>query len=245
MNRMPSLMCHWVAGYPHARGFSEIVTVLDAHPGTSWLEIQLPFTDPLADGPVIMAANHAVLGSGQRTPDAFDLLDEIRGQRKKKLAVMTYANLPLAMGTDRFMARLVRGGADGLIVPDLPFDSPEGRRLIEVCRSEGVGWIPVVSPGMDPKRLHQMVVLASGMVYVTRKVGVTGGEEIGHDACLELIGKIRCYTDLPVALGFGLRSAEAIRALAGLVDMAIVGSHLLRLYQSAGVGRIARFLGEI
>jgi tryptophan synthase alpha chain len=242
---MPELMCHWVAGYPDAKGFSEVVSVLDTHPDTTWLEIQLPFTDPLADGPVIMAANHGVLGSGQRTPDAFDQLDEIRGQRKKKLAVMTYANLPLVMGPDRFMERLVRCGADGLIVPDLPFDTPEGEALIWACKSNDIAWIPVVSPGMKPERLRQLLAFASSMVYVTSKVGVTGSDVKGLKPALELVAALRSMTDLPLALGFGIRTAEAIRSLAGLADIAIVGSHLLRLYQADGLEGIARFLEEL
>ncbi len=245
MNAMPRLMCHWVAGYPDKEGFFAVLSALDAQAAVDWIELQLPFSDPLADGPVILSANHVVLRAGLGTRDVLAMIRERAPQLQKKLAVMTYANLPLVLGLEAFMAEMVACGTKGLIVPDLPFDSPEGQDLIAACRRHGIAWIPVLSPGMGPERLARALEPAAGFVYVTSRVGVTGGAEAGHDAARDLIRKIRTLTDLPIALGFGIRSKEAVRALDGVADMAIVGSHLLRLYQETGLGGIKRFLAEI
>lgn len=245
MCKNPGIMCHWVAGYPDKRGFLQVVSLLDDCPRTEWIEIQLPFSDPMADGSVIMAANHETLGTGFSLSDAFSLLNELNGRLRARLAVMTYANIPLAMGIWKFMKRLKRCGVKGLIVPDLPFDTPEGAELIASSRHCGVSWIPVLSPGMNEDRLEAILRLGAGMVYLTSKLGVTGSASVSGPSPFDMISRIRKQTALPVALGFGIQSVQAVNRLTGVADIAVIGTHLLRLYTRDGYVGVRGFMKDL
>jgi len=233
-----------VAGYPDAERFKQAIRAIDGIDAVEWLEIQLPFSDPLADGPVIMAANHAVLRTGASTLSSFALIRELRGKLRCKLALMTYANIPLVMGLERFTTEMNACGAEALIVPDLPYDSPEGEALMTACRQAGIDWIPVFSPGMSGERLKAMLEFCTGFVYVTRKVGITGSESAGQPTAFDLIRQIRQLSKLPVALGFGIQSVATVKQISAWADIAVIGSHLLRLYTDGGLEKMAAFLGE-
>ena len=145
------LMTHVVAGYPDMETTERLVEVMVAN-GADLVEIQVPFSDPLADGPTILAAGQAALDSGVTPGDCFRLVERLKKKVDVPLLMMTYGNIPYRMGMDVFVRRCCESGVSGLIVPDLPFD--EGSFYVETAKKYGVYPIPVVSPGMQEDRLR-------------------------------------------------------------------------------------------
>ncbi len=236
-----SLMTHIVAGYPDMERSLELaVTMADS--GSDIIEVQIPFSDPLADGPVIMGANQVALDAGMTPERAFDLVRRVRETTGKPVVVMTYANIPYAIGLKRFFSMAFDADVNGLIIPDLPFDSSL-QEYFNLAAEHDVNNIYVVSPDMEPGRLRDAVGSSSGFVYTTLRVGITGADRGNISGKgLEFVKTVKKYTDLPVAAGFGISSPEQFRLLEGIADIGVIGSKLIKIYDTGGTDAVGIFV---
>lgn len=199
--------------------------------GCDLIEIGVPFSDPIAEGPVIQAANLRALAAGATVDGVFELVRRIREKTDAPLALLTYLNPVFVRGYDRFCADCERVGVDALIVPDLPMEERE--ELMIAARKHGVDLIPLVAP-TSGGRIPAIVREAEGFVYLVSSMGVTGVREHIETDLAPLVAAVRRATDAPVAVGFGVATPEQARAIAGVADGVIVGSAIVRLIERHG-----------
>jgi tryptophan synthase alpha subunit len=190
------------------------------------VEVGIPFSDPLADGPTIQHSGQVALGNGMTLARA---LDQVRSTRDTgatiPIAVMTYVNPVLSFGVDNFARAAAAAGVDGVIIPDLPLD--EAAALRDLMHATGVALIPLVAPTTTAERLARICAAAAGFVYCVSVTGVTGARATIGDDAIALLDSVRRCTPLPRALGFGLSTAAPLSALRGHAEAAVVGSALL------------------
>ena len=223
---MPFLVC----GYPDPETFVELCLTAEAN-GADVLEIGLPFSDPVMDGPVIAAATHEVLSRGFRVDDALDLLTKVRDRITAPFVAMTYTNLAFRRGYDRFAQQLVEAGASGVILPDLSVEDA-GDHLV-ACRARGLGSIFIAAQTSPPDRIAALAKTSSGFVYAASLLGVTGVRDALSANAKDLVATIRSASDLPVAVGIGVSTPEHAAEVATYADGVIVGSALVRAIQEA------------
>ena len=226
------IMAHAVCGYPDMAASERILASMVAA-GADILEAQLPFSDPSADGPSIVEANHRALRAGSRTEACLAALEALRAATDAPILVMSYLNPILACGVEAMVARAARSGLDGFIVPDYPDDEPE-LALAEKCASAGLALVPLVAPTTSLARAAALAhASASPFLYVVLRLGVTGRKTELDEASLERLTALKARTDKYIAAGFGLREAAQVRALRGSADCAIVGSALVEAAREA------------
>ncbi len=216
-------MAHIMAGYPDYEQSLAIAGALVAG-GADYLELQFPYSDPSADGPVIEKASHAALAAGFRVDDGFRMLKELGQLKTTPLFVMTYASLVFARGVQRFAEDAASAGASGLIIPDLPPDFDEG--LFQAGKAAGVAVVPVLSPAISAERLAMIASLKPEYVYTALRVGVTGKQSVLDAATLAYLDKV-AMTGGRIIAGFGVRTREQMLALSGKVYAAAVGSYFV------------------
>ncbi len=218
-------------------GFPDFETSLDVMRamvagGADAIELGIPFSDPLADGPTIQRASTAALASGTKPADA---LEAVRRLRQAGVAVplilMGYCNTFLAQGEDRFISDAAQAGADGLIIVDLPPE--ESDTALATCRERGLDLIYLLAPTSDASRVAEVTQRASGFIYCVGVVGITGARAQLSDELPAFLRRVRGSTDLPLAVGFGISTRAHIEALAGLADAAIVASALVKVVESS------------
>jgi tryptophan synthase alpha chain len=215
---MPYLM----GGFPDMDASRKVAEAFVAG-GADLVELGIPFSDPLADGPVIHEAGTAALAAGATTDAVLDLGAELA--RHVPVIVMTYANLVLARGMEAFAAGLAERGLSGLIVPDVPFE--EGPTLLEACDDAGVALVPLVAPTTPVERLSAIGGRARGFMYTVSVAGTTGERAEGEYA--DLVARAKDSTDVPVAVGFGIGTPErAVQVADAGADGVIVGTRLVR-----------------
>lgn len=227
MSRIP-LMAHLIAGYPDASGCRAAARGL-VEGGAAYLEVQIPFSDPSADGPAIQTACAAALAGGATTSDAFALVEDLRRDYPAvPVFVMAYASLVITPGVAAFAARAAKAGVAGLIVPDLPFDDDEG--LSDACATLGVRYgnaapavVSVAAPSMRPERLAAMSALGRPYLYAALRSGITGASTVVDDATRTFL--TACAKGGSRVLGgFGIRSGGQARAVAPYVHAVVAGS---------------------
>jgi tryptophan synthase alpha chain len=217
---MPYLM----GGFPSLEA-SVAVGEACADGGADVVELGIPFSDPLADGPVIQAAGSAALRAGATVDGVLGVCERLAP--RLPVVVMCYANLVLARGPEAFAAALREHGASGLIVPDLPME--EAPAVLAACDAAGVDLVPLVAPTTPDERLAAIGARARGFVYTVSVVGITGEREALADAFADVVARARRATSVPVALGFGISTpAQAAQAAGAGADGVIVGSRVVR-----------------
>jgi len=193
--------------------------------GATVIEIGVPYSDPLADGPVIQEAALRALHSGTTVRRLFDLVARMRANGLTiPIVLLVYVNTVLRYGIDSFFKSARDSGVDGLIIPDLPWEEMAPFRQSETLT--GVSIIPLVTL-TSVERLPEVLKDRLGFVYVVSSLGVTGTREALDDRLVSFLQEVRTYTDLPVAVGFGISHQNHIDALAGHADAVIIGSHLI------------------
>ena len=222
--RRAALMPYMMGGFPDLEG-SVAIGEAYADGGADLIELGVPYSDPLADGPVIQAAGSAALRAGATLDGVLGVGARIAP--RVPVVVMCYANLVFARGVERFAATLTEHGASGLIVPDLPLE--EAPALLAACDEAGVALVPLVAPTTPADRLAAIGARARGFLYTVSVAGTTG-ERSGFAGGLEgVIARARACTDVPVALGFGIGTPEQAAQAAGAgAQGVIVGSRLVR-----------------
>ena len=219
-----ALMPYLMAGFPSRAGARAIGDAY-ADAGADLVELGLPFSDPLADGPVIHAAGTAALRGGATVGDALELCASL--SERLPVVVMAYVNLVLARGPERFAAALSEAGASGLIVPDLPLE--EAGPMLEACDAAGLALVPLVAPTTPDERLGAIGARARGFVYAVSVVGTTGERAALADHVGALLRRAKSHASVPVALGFGISTpAQAGEAADAGADGVIVASRLMR-----------------
>lgn len=206
-----------------------ILTMEEA--GADLIEIGLPFSDPIAEGPVIQEANERALAAGCTTDKLFDMVKRAREKVTVPLVFLTYINPIYTYGKDRFLKRCVECGIDGIIVPDLPFEEKD--ELEEDCNKYSVDLITLIAP-TSQERIKMIAEKAKGFVYCVSSMGVTGvRSEIKTDIAA-MIMKVREATDTPCAIGFGISTPEQAKEFASIADGAIVGSAIVKIVAQYG-----------
>jgi tryptophan synthase alpha chain len=234
------LMTHVVAGYPSLDVNADLIRLM-ARRGVRLVEIQIPFTDPLADGPTIMRANQAALDAGITPAHCFELCAALSSELDVAFMLMTYANIPYALGMEAFLDKAAASGASGTILPDLPWDEADGD-YAQAARQRGLHPIMVISPDTPAPRLAGILERASGLLYTTLKVGITGAGAIMDQAGVDYVKALKAKAGLPIAAGFGISRSEHVRMLDGLADVAVIGSHIINLMDAGGLGAVDDFL---
>ncbi|HDQ14013.1 MAG TPA: tryptophan synthase subunit alpha [Sediminispirochaeta sp.] len=225
------LMAHLVAGYPSLDESFTVARALQAG-GADILELQLPFSDPAADGPVIQEACAKALSSGTKVEDGFRLLERIRKELEIPVFLMSYANLVVRMGVEKFVRRAKSAGAAGLIVPDLTPGYDEG--LYEAGRGIGIEVVPVLTTGTSASRLESILSERPRYLYCALRSGITGALTRPSEEALYFLDALG-GRDMELMAGFGIRKSEQVRALQGHADIAVAGSVFVReIHDSSG-----------
>ena len=218
------------AGDPdYETSLANFKAVIDA--GADLIEVGIPFSDPIAEGPVIQEADIRALSGGMTTDKVFELVKEIRRDYDTPIVFMTYANPVFHYGTDRFFKNASEAGADGIIIPDCPFE--ERHEFDETAEKYGMDFISMIAPTSE-NRIKEIAAQAKGFIYVVSSLGVTGvRSEIKTDLG-SIMKAIKEVTDTPAAVGFGISTPEQAKKVCEVADGAIVGSAMVRIVAEYG-----------
>jgi len=233
------LMTHVVVGYPSLDANWAMLEAMDGA-GVDLVELQLPFSEPIADGPSFVKANHDAIQAGTTWRAYFDLAARAATRFSFPIVFMGYYNSVFRMGAERFCARLSETGMRGFILPDLPPE--EAAELNAVARGRELDPILIMTPTNSPARLAEIGRQASGFVYCTARTGVTGRKTDLSQGVAAFLERCRTATSLPLGLGFGIRTAADVREVRGLADIAIVGTAGLEVWEERGADGYRRFL---
>jgi tryptophan synthase alpha chain len=241
--RRAALMPYLMGGYPSLQLSREIGEAC-VRAGADLLEVGVPYSDPLADGPVIHEAGARALANGANIAGVLEVVRALAAS--VPVVVMCYANMLLAPGAGAFLERLSRTGASGLIVPDLPFE--ESAEVRAAADALGLALVPLVAPTTPPARFARIGACARGFMYAVSVVGTTGERAALSERYGEVVTRAKASTEVPVALGFGISTAEhAKRAAQAGADGVIVGTRLVRAAGASDdpAGAVAEALSEL
>jgi tryptophan synthase alpha chain len=227
----PGLVTYITAGDPDLSKTRGVLSALD-RAGADVVEVGVPFSDPLADGPVIQRATERALVSGTTLTGVLDLVAEARADLRALMVIFSYANPILRLGAERFADRAREAGVDGVLVLDLPIEEADDFR--NMLRKRGIDTILLLSPTTTDDRLRKAGALGSGFLYAISRLGVTGARDRIAAGAREMVERIRRVSRLPVALGFGISSPEHVREVGQWADAAVVGSALVSVMAEAG-----------
>lgn len=225
-NRL-GLMTHVIVGYPNLTDTSTIIQSMADSGKVDFIELQIPFSDPLADGPTIMKACEQSLQQGTKVSDAFEIMATASKAVAIPLLFMAYYNTVFKYGPAKFCSMAQKSGASGLIIPDIPLDEPEGVELATECEKYDLHLIRVVSPASTNVRLEKNAAVATGFVYATARQGTTGSRSEMSQNIEEYIARLKIHISIPIAIGFGISKPEHLQLLQGKADIAVVGSALI------------------
>jgi tryptophan synthase alpha chain len=235
------LMTHIVLGYPSFDDSRRIVaTMVDA--GVDLMELQIPFSEPIADGPVILHANQRALAAGSTVDRCLELTAKLSAEFPIPFLFMSYYNVAFVRGARNFAEQMREAGVRGAIIPDLPFE--EGDELFAAMTERNLDPIFIYAPNTDDERMRAIAARARGFIYCVARKGVTGAQT--EFASLDgYLARCRASTKLPLALGFGVQNRADIDQLRGKVDIAVVGSQTLRIVERDGVAAVGPFIRSL
>jgi tryptophan synthase alpha chain len=213
--------------------------------GASLIEVGIPFSDPIAEGPVIQEADLRALENGMTTDKAFQLVKDIRKEYDIPIVFMTYANPVYHYGTDRFFKNASEAGADGIIVPDCPYE--ERHEFDETAAKYGMDYISMIAPTSED-RIKTIASQAKGFLYVVSSLGVTGVRSEIKTDLESIVGLIKEATDIPAAIGFGISTPEQAEKMSKVADGVIVGSAMVRIvdeYRSNAPEKLAEYVKKM
>ena len=220
-------------------GFPDLETSVEA--GLDVIELGIPFSDPLADGPVIHVAGVEALAAGATPHGVLGICERLAV--RVPVVLMVYANIVLTAGASAFAMRAASAGAAGLIVPDLPHDEADEVRA--ACDSEGLALVPLVAPTTTPERIASIGAGARGFVYTVSLTGTTGERDQLPEGLAATVERVRAATEVPVAVGFGISTPEQARTVAEVADGVIVGSRVVRAAGEGGAAAVGTVVAEL
>lgn len=217
------------AGLPDLEGTKELLRAKE-RAGCDVVELGIPFSDPVADGPVIQNASYKAICNGINLKKVFTMVEEVRKEGLElPIVFMMYYNTVLHYGVEEFVKKCNETGVDGLIIPDLPFEEQEEIKTY-LNKSDSTVLIQLVSP-VSGKRIPMILENARGFVYCVSSMGVTGQGANFHKEVVQYLTKVKEISKIPVMMGFGIRTAEDVKPMKDIIDGAIVGSHFINLME--------------
>jgi len=236
------LMTHIVLGYPSfEEGFQIIEAMVEA--GVDLMELQIPFSEPIADGPVILRANQAALANGATVAECVEFAQRAARTFDIPFLFMSYYNILFQYGLDSFAAVMAEAGLRGAIVPDLPPE--EGEEYLRVMAEHRLAPVFIFSPSTPDKRLRTIASCSKGFIYCVARKGVTGSDTRFTGELESYAERCRQATHLPLALGFGVKDKKDVNFLTGKVDIAVIGTQTIRLVESEGVQAVGGFIRSL
>ena len=241
------LVTYTTAGDPDLGQSAEILKALD-RAGADVLEVGVPFSDPLADGPVIQRATERALAAGTTLAGVLDLVKSVRQDVRAPIVIFSYANPLLRMGLQEFADRAAAAGVDGVLALDLPIEEAETFR--RVLDGKGLDTIFLLSPTTTDARIKKAAELGRGFLYGISRLGVTGARDQVASGAEAMVRRIRQHTTMPIALGFGISRPEHVAEVALYADAAVVGSALVSLIAEASgsprlLERVERYVRDL
>lgn len=230
-DRRTGLVTYVTAGDPNLERSAAILRALDGA-GADVLEVGVPFSDPLADGPDIQRASERALRAGTSLEGVLDLLKRVRSDIKAPLVLFTYANPIVRMGERAFAKRAADAGVDGVLTLDLPIEEADGLRTTLV--DHGLDTVFLLSPTTSDERIARAASLGRGFLYGISRLGVTGVQASVAESARDLARRVRALTPMPLALGFGISTPVHVAEVGRFADAAVVGSALVRIIAAAG-----------
>lgn len=230
MQNKKALITYMTAGLPSLEGTKDIIIAQD-EAGTDIIELGVPFSDPVADGPVIQEASYEAIQLGTNLTKIFQIVGEVRKESQIPIVFMLYYNTILYHGVSEFIDRCIEVGVDGLIIPDLPYEEQgEINEFLE--KEEAPILIQLVSP-VSKHRIPTLLRNARGFVYCVSSMGVTGQSATFHKDIITYLEEVKKESKIPVMMGFGIRSAKDVAPMKNIIDGAIVGSHFIKIMKEA------------
>jgi tryptophan synthase alpha chain len=233
------LMTHIVMGYPSFDDCHAMVRQMAAA-GVDLMELQIPFSEPMADGPVILKANQTALERGATVAKCLSFAKEMAARYPIPFLFMTYANIPFRYGMAEFAKTTARIGLQGAIVPDLPME--EGTEYLKAMQDHGLSPIQMFSPNTSDARMAQIAKVSSGFIYCLARSGVTGADTDFSSDLSQYLKRCRKAAFVPLAVGFGIKDKVDLDYLRGKADIAVIGSQTIRIAENHGVNAVREFI---
>lgn len=237
-----SLVGYFPAGYPSAEESIEALVSM-ASGGCNVLEIGIPYSDPVMDGPVIQRATELALANGFKVADVFQVIRGVRAKSDIPILVMSYWNPIIAFGLERFCENLVAAGGQGLITPDLIPD--EASNWIEISENMNLERVFLAAPSSSDKRVEATTSASRGFVYAVSTMGITGERAQLDELARSVVTKIRQFGDRPACVGVGVSTPSQVREVNSYADGAIVGTAFIRAYEDAGISGLQAKVTEL
>ena len=236
------LMTHIVMGYPSFDDNLRVIeTMVDAD--VDLMELQIPFSEPTADGPVIVRANQEALKGGVTVKDCFKFVEKVTRTFDIPFLIMSYYKIPFRFGVERFVTVMSNCGLRGAIIPDLPPE--EGQEYLDAMNDHDLAPILFFSPATSLERIGCIASFARGFIYCVARKGVTGENTDFSKAVATFLAGCRQVTPLPLALGFGVREKAHIDFLKGKADIAVIGSQTIRVMEQNGITSVGDFIRNL
>jgi len=239
-DRRPSLVAYLTCGDPDLRTTREVaLAAIEA--GAEVIELGVPFSDPVADGPVIQRASERALKNGVSLEQVLKLAQDIRRESEVGLIVFSYLNPVVRMGLQKFVDEAANAGVDGALITDLPVE--EADEYLRLMRKRNLATIFLAAPTSTDQRLKRIAETSTGFIYAISRTGITGARKDLTDDAQQLVKRLRKFTDLPIAVGFGISSAEHFKAVGKFADAAVVGSAIVQTIEQ-NPGKEAQAVAE-
>ncbi len=236
------LMTHIVLGYPSFEASFRIIEAM-VEAGVDLMELQIPFSEPIADGPVIASANQKALKDGVTVHGCLTIAEKVVQKYNIPFLVMTYYNILYRYGVDRFVAAMAKAGLQGAIIADLPPE--EGQEYFKAMYKPHLAPILIFSPTTPPERMNYIAGFGSGFIYCVARKGVTGVETTFSQEVANYLSRCRKATSLPLAVGFGIKERADIDFLKGKVEIAVIGTHSMRVMEREGIASLKDFIRRL
>jgi tryptophan synthase alpha chain len=240
--KKPGIVAYLTAGDPDLSTTRDIALAAIDN-GADVIELGVPFSDPLADGPVIQRASERAVARGTRLTDVLGLAKELRAARPTAgLVLFSYLNPVVRMGMKTFCARAAEAGADGVLLTDMIVE--EAGEYLEAMREHALAPVFLAAPTSPDARLKAIAGASQGFVYAISRVGITGTQQKVAEDAAELVARLRQFTTLPVAVGFGISNADHVKAVSEFADAAVIGSALVALIEKTRPTEAATAVGQ-
>ncbi|OGQ98980.1 MAG: tryptophan synthase subunit alpha [Deltaproteobacteria bacterium RIFOXYD12_FULL_55_16] len=236
------LMTHLVLGYPSFAVNREVIRQMVAN-GVDMIELQIPFSEPMADGPMIIKANQEAIANGTKVADCLAFAEEMAAKYKIPFLFMTYYNIPFKYGLRDFLHKAREIGIRGCIIPDLPPE--EGEEYLGLAKEFALAPIQIFAPTSTEERMRTLAGHGDGFIYCVARRGVTGSKTEFDASFDAYLSRCRKATDLPLAVGFGISSREDVQILTGKADLAVIGTATIRLVEEKGPEAVGPFIAGL
>lgn len=236
------LMTHLVLGYPSLDVNREVVRQMVEN-GVDCIELQIPFSEPVADGPVILKANQEAISHGLKVRECLEFAAEMAATHQIPFLFMTYYNILFKYGVEKFFKKAKEIGIQGFIVPDLPPE--EGEEYLALAKKYGIAPIMIFAPTSTDMRMRELAGYGDGFIYCVARRGVTGAQTSFDTAFDDYLARCRAATKLPLAVGFGIATQADVEVLKGKADIAVIGTATIRLVEEKGAEAVGPFIAGL